>query len=1144
MKRTLATITPYAGNQQVRFCIIGLLGLSVAMVTSSTMADVYVGTGKTVQHRVDGNVTQSDSVVIAERGTLVKTGDGKWTLPTSKLAQGWEASVKVAEGTLAVERTAPERHVFSNVSNVLLTAASWFDASKDDSLVRDGANNITDWLDVREDPNASPYIYTRVKTVTDIVSRYPVLQTTNGITGLYFHGYKSGCYARLVTPSDAQAGTYCYNVFAVHGQFDKLGTIFGTRKSPGGNYLAFESGSSGGAFSPLWNCTSKCGIHNARTYVNGMEVDGFSKAEQAMPAEFCLLDVDIIDGTPGLVQCFFNDQDYWNSSTVSGYQKYSWAGDRIGGEYLCEVLLFNVHLTEAERLAVEGYLMEKWFGIRHASSLSVEVADGATVRLSGTDSSVPVTVAGAGSLVESGSGVKDIEYAESISGLANYRADGMTLVGYDLVPYLARAGESVSVSETTDGYVVASTAADGERLVKTGAGPLVIRGVPDGVKTLTVSNGTLTVKPAAAVAEDSAVTEAINLLSNGSFEEGRENFTYYQNLGNGVDFHDWYFTTSGSSMEAFVNHSSNDGGYNHYSQYIKIPTDTPDGECVLVLNKDATAQTLFTPTEAGDYEVSFYLSTRETSGSVNHILGVYVGQNGGEMTCLGAARALDYKGRFAVFRFIARNLSAGVTYALRFAPITSGVDRTSVIDNVKVCKADSSRPFEIPNGGFEYFKADTAELVNPFEFSSANMTALDGWTLMNEQNFQGAVISPVFQGTYTVSGTAAQNSPNWGGKYFCPQENANGASQLYMGLGTKASVTFTPPAGTYRIRAKSALRIIGSATTPRADFACTATIGGTAQSLGSFRIDSTLMRLRTFDLPFSVDGTEEVALAFTSRRVAWNDVTSSGSGDHSALGLIVDDVELVPVPTVMTGNLVRAPGFESGAMDVWGVQGGDWANAGYVDSVWGAQWYIGGDAHIDTDGASLLPEQLCASGTNVRYLRMHGGVTVTQQVAVATAGNYTLSVYGRKRTKSDGTIFESSAVKLWLAKGDKVLSAGEFVPTATNFCRHAWKIVIDEPGDWTLNVQNTSSGWVALDEFSLVRSADAADATGDWDEIVVNVAQGAKLDLDYVGTNKVDTVRLGNHRRTGIISAETYPDFVTGSGALAVTPIGTMMIFR
>jgi hypothetical protein len=95
-----------------------------------------------------------------------------------------------------------------------------------------------------------------------------------------------------------------------------------------------------------------------------------------------------------------------------------------------------------------------------------------------------------------------------------------------------------------------------------------------------------------------------------------------------------------------------------------------------------------------------------------------------------------------------------------------------------------------------------------------------------------------------------------------------------------------------------------------------------------------------------------------------------------------------------------------------------------------------------------------------------------------------------------------------------------------------------------LNVQTTGGNWIILDEFALVRSADAADATGDWDEMVVNVAQGAKLDLDYIGTNKVHTVRLGNHRRTGIISAETYPDFVTGSGALEVTPTGTIMIFR
>jgi hypothetical protein len=308
-------------------------------------------------------------------------------------------------------------------------------------------------------------------------------------------------------------------------------------------------------------------------------------------------------------------------------------------------------------------------------------------------------------------------------------------------------------------------------------------------------------------------------------------------------------------------------------------------------------------------------------------------------------------------------------------------------------------------------------------------------------------------------------------------------------------------------------------------------------------MEDTLMRPRTFDQPFTVDGTEAVSLSFTSRRVAWNDVTSSGSGDHSAIGLIVDDVELVPV-LAAAGNLVQAPGFETGALDCWGVQGGDWANSGYVDNVWGAQRYISDGAHISSDGANILPSRLCAGGANSYYLRMHGNCTVTQQVAVAEAGTYTLSVYGRKRVKDDGTIFESAPVQLSLSKDGRTIEAGGFAAVSTNFCRHAWNVVIDDPGSWTLNVQTTGGNWIILDEFALVRSADAADATGDWDEMVVNVAQGAKLDLDYIGTNKVHTVRLGNHRRTGIISAETYPDFVTGSGALEVTPTGTIMIFR
>jgi len=341
------------------------------------------------------------------------------------------------------------------------------------------------------------------------------------------------------------------------------------------------------------------------------------------------------------------------------------------------------------------------------------------------------------------------------------------------------------------------------------------------------------------------------------------------------------------------------------------------------------------------------------------------------------------------------------------------------------------------------------------------------------------------------------------------------------------------------------LRILGSATKPRADFRCNVTTGGAEQSLGYFTIDSTLMRPRTFATPFTVDGATAVTLSLTSRRVAWNDVTSSGGGDHSTVNLIIDDVELVPEQTSSGHvNLVQAPGFESGAQTHWGVQGGTWATSSYIDNVWGAQLYIGGGAHVPTDGASLLPSRLCASGSNSYYLRIHGGYTVTQQVVVAEAGTYTLSVYGRKRVKDDGTIFASAPVQLSLSKDGRTIEVGGFTAVSTNFCRHAWNVVIDEPGSWTLGVQTSGSNWIILDEFALVRTEDAAETSGDWEDKNISVAQGAKLDLDYVGTNKVSSVRLGGHRRTGIINAETYPDFVTGAGALEVTPVGTIMIFR
>ena len=91
-------------------------------------------------------------------------------------------------------------------------------------------------------------------------------------------------------------------------------------------------------------------MHAARTYIDGEEVDAFTTERQVFPStRFSLLEVEFLKG-PGAFQCFFNDRNYWNSTVVSGFAQK--AGDRVGGEYICEIVAFTNALTAAERIQV------------------------------------------------------------------------------------------------------------------------------------------------------------------------------------------------------------------------------------------------------------------------------------------------------------------------------------------------------------------------------------------------------------------------------------------------------------------------------------------------------------------------------------------------------------------------------------------------------------------------------------------------------------------------------------------------------------------------------------------------------------------------------------------------------------------------
>jgi hypothetical protein len=57
----------------------------------------------------------------------------------------------------------------------------------------------------------------------------------------------------------------------------------------------------------------------------------------------------------------------------------------------------------------------------------------------------------------------------------------------------------------------------------------------------------------------------------------------------------------------------------------------------------------------------------------------------------------------------------------------------------------------------------------------------------------------------------------------------------------------------------------------------------------------------------------------------------------------------------------------------------------------------------------------------------------------------------------------------------------------------------------------------------------------------LTLADGTKLVLDFVGTNRVSYLRYSGHYLSGIVSGATCPAFVSGVGALYAPPRGTFV---
>lgn len=1108
--------------------------------TGVSAEDIYVGTRETVRHEASTVGEQSGRVIVAPQGMLLKMGNGTWTLPTSKIAQGWDANVSVGQGTLRIRRDAAPTEVgISSAPMVMQDAAVWFDAQRTESFSHDDSGNVVDWLDCRETGNATDgYLFTRAHADTSFANLYPELKTTNGVTGLYFQGFESGCWMNLIAADGSQADVKSWNVFAVQGQFCKLGTLFGARSGyrSGNPSLAFVPGyAQVGRFKPMWvNMNYDVpAMLAAHTYIDGCKVDAFSSDVQEFPSNrVSLLEVEFLDGAGGF-QCFFNDRDYWGSS----------AGNRVGGEYICEVVAFTNALTAAERLQVENYLMTKWLGEKRPSSITVSAENGTRVELEQTDAnaeSIPLSVGGVGRFVKMGDGLMDLGYLSALDGFTGkMQVEGGTLKLRSSMPFAAEAGKRIDANcIANDGPAYSSSVVAEDTFVKGGDGALRVAELSSSVRKVKVLGGELTFEAPVSAAPDvgRSALAVTGCVPNASFELGVASTTHTVDLGES-GFNGWHAIAgegANASNLAWVNHSAYEGGKNVSSIYWNLPTDVPDGECVLAINKGATVWTTITLPQDGTYELTFKAASR--IGRAGLILELGIGESAEAMTSFGYLRSTDPRGRFYACRYVLPRLSAG-EHRLWFRQVDDSVDKCCLVDDFRLTRLDDDEAScEVPNGSFEQFKASYDEFTAPLLFGDDNFNGLAEWTVVQAPALpDGATLwhsvsscylgsSPVTRSMGVKSGNIShQTDRGWPSQFYNVRDGDDGCVQLYLQKGASAHVEFTPPAGSYYVAADIGLwRMTSDSAETMKATSRVSLAGGESVSLGAVDISKVyVMKRRIFPKAFTVDGTTRITLELAAEQM---------SGDTLLSGhLLLDNVRLVRADRLSGINLIDNGSFA--LESTWKYANGPGLGANYKPHrVFASQAVAYGANWLDEAGVVVIDNG-----------------AVHQDITVPVAGRHRLSVAARKRVSWE-TVKQPLTVQFYLAKDGVTNDVATLAPAYTNFTMSSWAFDVPEPGDWNFGVRGLGTGGedvnTLIDDISLRYEPYAADLPEMNDELEISVARGARLNLDFGGTQTVRRLVVEGFSRSGLVRAADFPNTLSGAGALFVVPRGLVITVR
>ena len=356
--------------------IVALMAIALTAWMCADADVIAAGHGARISFTNETDVVQSTPIYLSS-GSLgpVKYGGGSWTIPAPLLLGGGEVPLTVAGGTLAIEDSGAAPSL-AEPTDILAKAAFWVDASKagtfvssnktetveyKDEVTGETTNSVETtqevcyWHDARETSPASPTrLYARKGNKSN---HTPAFQPYDGTAAVYFHEY-----ARDDTSGNSTKGSYmewCTNgvqceisgirhAFAVHAVSNSYGMIFGSAVKP--RFICPWSGTPVTGL-PYWpsNSWRSAGINAAKTFLDGEWIDTY---RQTVLPGLHLLEVQADNDT--LQSClqagqFFCDRKFYGT-----------ARNRSGGDYLSEALVFTNALSEAERMQVQAYLMQKW----------------------------------------------------------------------------------------------------------------------------------------------------------------------------------------------------------------------------------------------------------------------------------------------------------------------------------------------------------------------------------------------------------------------------------------------------------------------------------------------------------------------------------------------------------------------------------------------------------------------------------------------------------------------------------------------------------------------------------------------------------------------------------------------------------------